>query len=163
MTRIVACLLALFFSMSSPAMERNADFRQSSFAAKGADFLPGRLGGELYDAGKLAQLEGYLGRRGITLNVGDEFLPAGRAGGFNAGERTLSLRSNPTQYEVWHELSHFRQFQRLGPESYGNLSRVQKEQFVFDLLNNSPKRWNALSFKQQQHAIDYIQRVGGIR
>lgn len=132
-------------------------------AAKGTDFMAGRLGGELYDAGKLAQLEGYLGRRGVTLQVGDEFLPVGKAGGFNAAEGTLSLRSNPTQYEVWHELSHFRQFQKIGPEAYGNLSRVQKEQFVFDLLNNSPKRWNGLNFDQQQHAIDYIQRVGGIR
>lgn len=34
MTRIVACLLALFFSMSGRAMESNADFRRSSFAAK---------------------------------------------------------------------------------------------------------------------------------
>jgi hypothetical protein len=34
MTRIVACLLALFFSMSSPAIERNADLWRSSLAAK---------------------------------------------------------------------------------------------------------------------------------
>ncbi|MCX6901908.1 MAG: hypothetical protein NTW03_00190, partial [Verrucomicrobia bacterium] len=133
-------------------------------AAKGVDFMAaGRLGGGLYDAGKLGQLEGYLGRRGVTLQVGDEFLPAGKVGGFNAAEGTLSLRSNPTQYEVWHELSHFRQFQQLGPEAYMSQSLVQKEQFVFDLLNNSPRRWDALNFDQQQHAIQYILEKGGMR
>lgn len=101
-----------------------------SLAAKGTDFMAGRLGGELYDAGKLAQFEGYLGRRRVTLRVGDEFLPAGKAGGFNAAERTLSLRSNPTQYEVWHEMSHFRQFQKLDPEAYMSQTRQMKEQFV---------------------------------
>ena len=79
------------------------------------------------------------------------------------GDSIIIDYANPTQYEVWHELSHFRQFQGIGPEAYGNLSRVQKEQFVFDLLNNLTKRWNGLNFEQQQHAIDYIQRIGGIR
>src|SRR2546423_1969445 len=99
--------------------------------------MVGRLEGDLYDASRLSQLGNYLGRRGITLRVGNEFLPANKTGGFNAMQRTLSLRNNPTQYEVWHELSHFRQFQKLGPDVYNNLSRVQKEQFVFDLLENS--------------------------
>ena len=35
MPRILICLLALLFSMSSPATEGNADFRQSSLAAEG--------------------------------------------------------------------------------------------------------------------------------
>jgi len=34
MTHIWICLLTLLFSMSSPAMEENADFRQSTLAAK---------------------------------------------------------------------------------------------------------------------------------
>ena len=36
MAHIFACLLVLLFSLSSPAMERNANFWHSSFAAKGA-------------------------------------------------------------------------------------------------------------------------------
>ena len=134
----------------------------------------GRLGGQLYDPKKLAQLEGYLGRRGVTLKVGDEFVPAGKAGGFAAspdGSATLFLRSNPTQYEVWHELGHFRHWRQLGAGDYLGLQRWSRanpvqdipEQFVFDFLENAPKRWNALTFEQQQHAIRYIYRRGGIR
>jgi hypothetical protein len=59
-------------------------FAAQFLAAEGADYMAARFGGELDHAGKLAQLEGYLGRRGITLQVGDEFLPAGKVGGFNA-------------------------------------------------------------------------------
>ena len=44
-----------------------------------------------------------------------------------------------------------------------NQTRAVKEQFVFDMLENSPRRWNNLNFDQQQHAIDYIYRVGGFR
>uniref|UniRef100_UPI0027BA8A80 zincin-like metallopeptidase toxin domain-containing protein n=1 Tax=Acidovorax sp. TaxID=1872122 RepID=UPI0027BA8A80 len=127
----------------------------------------GRLGGALYPSTKLGQLDRYLAKRGITLKVGDEHLPYGKAGGFDASHGELLLRSEPTSYEVWHELSHFRHYQKIGKERYLNLPRSTDfnapEQFVFDMLENSPKRWNSLNFEQQQHAIDYIEWVGGIR
>jgi RHS repeat-associated protein len=136
---------------------------QSTLAATETDFMAGRLGGELYSADKLKKLESYLDRRGFKLQIGDEFLPAGKAGGFNATERTVMFRSNPTKYEVWHELSHFNHLRKTGPDAYIKLSPIQKEQYVFDFINNSPKRWGALNFDEQQHAIGYILRIGGIR
>ena len=127
----------------------------------------GRLGGTLYPPVKLGQLDGYLAKRGITLKVGDEHLPYGKAGGFDASRGELLLRSEPTNYEVWHELSHFRQYQMIGREKYLKLPRSidfnAPEQFVFDMLENSPKRWNSLSYEQQRHAVDYIEWIGGIR
>jgi hypothetical protein len=136
---------------------------------RGMDFVEstGRLGGELYDAGKLAKLERYLDRRGIKLKVGDEFVPDGKAGGFAQDGSSLVFRSNPTNFEVWHELGHLRQFQKIGKDAYMKLPRSTTfnapEQHVFDLLENSKKRWNALNFDEQQHAIDYIERIGGFR
>jgi hypothetical protein len=68
---------------------------------------------------------------------------------------------------VWHELSHFRQYQKLGRDAYLDLPRTKDfnapEQFVFDMLENSPKRWNSLNFDEQQHAIRYIENIGGFR
>jgi hypothetical protein len=75
----------------------------------------------------------------------------------------LLLRSGPTESEMRHERSHFRQVQQVGPDVYSHLNRLQKEQYVYDLINNSPKRWNALTFEQQQQAIWYIEKLGGIR
>ncbi len=36
----------------------------------------------------------------------NEFLPSNKAGRFDAASGILYLRSNPVQYEVWHEVSH---------------------------------------------------------
>ena len=138
-------------------------------SAIGTDYIDdvGRLGGQIYSPEKLAQLEQYLARRGVTLKVGDEFLKQGKAGGFARDGSELILRNNPTQYEVWHELAHFTQYRKIGPEAYLTLPRSltynAPEQFVFDLLENSPRRWNALNLQERQHAIDYIERIGGFR
>ncbi len=147
-------------------------------ADEGAQALPvsasietGSLGGQLYPAAKLEQLGSYLAKRGVALKVGDEFLPPDARGVFavyNSGGAELVLGSNPTAYEVWHELSHYIQYRRIGEEAYTALSRSRElgnvpEQFVFDMLENSPKRWSALTYEEQQHAIAYIERVGGFR
>jgi len=141
-----------------------ADTKTSS-----TDFIDdvGRRGGILYSPKKLLQLDSYLEKRGVKLKVGDKHVPLGKAGGFNSEKGILFLRSNPTNYEVWHEVSHFRQYQKIGKEAYLNLPRTKNfnapEQFVFDMLENSQKRWNALNFEEQQHAIRYIESIGGFR
>jgi Metallopeptidase toxin 4 len=137
----------------------------SAYATRGLDLAggAGRLGGELYPASRLPVLERFLARRGITLQVGDEFVPAHAAGAFDSAGGRILLRSNPTKYEVWHELSHWIQFRRIGPDAYRALPRWAREQFVFDMLENNSARWMSLSSPQRQHAVDYILSVGGIR
>ncbi len=136
---------------------------------RGQDLIEasGRLGGEIYSASKLRQLESYLSRRGITLKVGDEHLPPNGAGAFNYAKGELLLRSNPTSYEVWHELSHYLHYRKIGAEAYSNLPRSTlnnvPEQFVFDMLENSKRRWGNLNDVERRHAIDYIERIGGFR
>ncbi|MFD2088467.1 zincin-like metallopeptidase toxin domain-containing protein [Brevibacillus brevis] len=136
----------------------------------------GRLGGTLYNDKDLRLLGNYLEKRGVTLKVGDEFLPPGKGGGFNYNTDELVLRSNPTQYEVWHELSHYLHYRRIGKDAYSNLPRTYgpvpmndltqfnaPEQFVYDMLSNSPKRWNSLNEAEQLHANWYIMQYGGLR
>ena len=90
-------------------------------------------------------------------------MPPNVAAGFDGVKKEIVFRRNATEFEVWHELSHLRQYQRIGPEAYSNLTRIQKEQFVFDLLENSKKRWYGLSELERLDPIDYILRIGGIR
>ncbi|UQZ77759.1 hypothetical protein C2I17_23540 [Niallia circulans] len=136
----------------------------------------GRLGGKHYSEKDLKLLGNYLEKRGVTLKVGDEFLPPGKGGGFNYNTGELVLKSNPTQYEVWHELSHYIQYKQIGKEAYSNLPRTSgpvpmndltkfnaPEQFVYDMLSNNPKRWNSLNEAEQLHANWYITQYGGIR
>ena len=141
--------------------------RQSN-AVRGMDFMSkvGSRGGKIYDPQKLEQLKGYFERRGITLEVGDQFVPVGKSGGFDGTHRKMVLRSEPTEYEVWHEVGHYRDYQKKGAKIYNDPEvhpSVAREQVVFDMLQNSSKRWNALTLEEQEHAIWYIQYVGGIR
>uniref|UniRef100_UPI001F451BD3 RHS repeat-associated core domain-containing protein n=1 Tax=Paenibacillus wulumuqiensis TaxID=1567107 RepID=UPI001F451BD3 len=134
-----------------------------------------RLGGKLYKQKDLEMLAKYLERRGVTLKVGDEYLPLNKGGAFDGSTATLYLRSNPTEYEVWHELSHYIQYQAIGKEAYNQLPRTRgiipmndlsqfnaPEQFVYDMLSNS-KRWNKINEEEQKHANWYIDNFGGIR
>ena len=136
---------------------------------KGTDFIEGtgRLGGDLYDKSKLAKMEKYMEKRGVEFKVGDEFVPWGKAGGFAQDGSKLVLLSNPTKYEVWHELAHYVQFKKIGRALYEGLERSPKlnapEEFVFNFLKNSFKRWNALTPDQQASAIRYIQKYRGIK
>jgi Metallopeptidase toxin 4 len=159
-------LLGMGVSAAGVMMPYGAGLRSAGRAPIGtldAMDSAGRLGGKLYDTNKLGQLKRYLERRGVALQVGDEYVPLGKAGGFDSIQNKLILRDAPTEYEVWHEMSHFRQRQSLGNELYNLQTRAQKEQHVFDTLENSTKRWNTLNFEQQMHAIEYIERVGGFR
>lgn len=129
----------------------------------------GYLGGKLYGPSRLATLESHLDKRGVDLLVGDEFLNLGQAGGFktfrpDSGIRPqMILGTNPTEYQVTHELGHYVHYSKVGPEAYWNLPRTPSwnapEQTVFDMLEH-PARWQKLNPAEQRHAINYINRKG---
>jgi hypothetical protein len=131
-----------------------------------ADAVEGLPAGKLYGERRLEVLRKHLEKRGVELNVGDEFLLPGQGGGFAVrpnGAARMVLRSNPTEYVVTHELGHYVHWRGLGTDAYLKLPRTPKwnaaEQFVFDQLEK-PTRWWRFSDAERQHAIDYIERVG---
>lgn len=144
---------------------------QTSGFNEGIDFIgdTGRLGGNLYGEKRLNQLSKYLDKRGIKLEINDEFLNSRNAnGGFDAVNGKLILKSDATEYEVWHELSHYIQYKKLGKESYLELPRTTDfnapEQYVFDMLENNKRRWaEQLTEEERIHASEYIYRAGGLR
>jgi hypothetical protein len=78
---------------------------------------------------------------------------------YKDGSATLFLRSNPTHYEIMHELMHREQFQRIGAILFSKLSRLEREQYVYDALRK--KCWKRLTQAEQQHAMAYITNQGG--
>ncbi len=121
-----------------------------------------RLGGELFPASRLPVLERHLARRGVTLQVGDELLPFGKAAGFDAKAGRMVFMNNPTRYEVQHELLHWIQSRKLGVEAYSKLTPLDKEQFVFNMFSDNPSRWMSLSPEQQTHAVKLVEGYGGV-
>lgn len=97
MNHLLVCLLTLLFSLSSPAMEGNADFPQSSLAAK-----PG-----VQDAIYLYQKVGAQGEHlkfDITKNAATRYTQEELAGGrlriIGQGERSEMLSLERQLYET---------------------------------------------------------------
>ena len=116
----------------------------------------GRLDGELYGDAQLAKLESYLARRNVTLvKDADTFLDNLKAGAafepLQNGAGNLYLRSNPTAYDVWHELVHYRDFARLGYDEYIGLGSAAREQSVYEVLNGD-RRWGMLNDADRRNA-----------
>jgi hypothetical protein len=78
------------------------------------------------------------------------------------GSSTIFLKSNPTRYEVLHELAHLEHFESLKNDfkNWCKLTMTQKEQYVYDALRKSAS-WATFSSKERQDARDYIIKVGG--
>ena len=129
-------------------------------APNSVDNLVGRMGGELYGRQRLGSLTRYLERRGIDLRIG-------KSNSFKVfpGDKrpVLTLKRNPTEYEVWHELSHYLHFNRVGKSQYlSYLRRPGVNIPEAEVFRSLAGRWNKLNAKQQQHAIEYLRDTWGM-
>jgi hypothetical protein len=89
-----------------------------------------------------------------------ETIPGYRAGaafwgssGTKYGE--IYLRRNATLYELMHELRHAHDYLSLGPTEYGKLTELQKEERVYEWIQN--QRW--LTDTELASAFNYIQQA----
>ena len=135
-----------------------------------SDLLRTRLNGVLYGSERLTHLQRFLDMRKIDLVLDSSDLGLAR-GEFRVprslNERPqLLLRSNATEYEVWHELSHYTHYRRIGPEAYTHLRRTpgynEAEIEAYYTLRNS-KLFYRLNPDEQLHALEYFEQHGGVR
>ena len=118
-------------------------------------------GDSLYGKGRLDKLKSYLERRGIKLRLDDPRLPANKGGGFIAETGEMLLRPNATKSQVWHELSHYLDFKKLGKEAYMKLPYpLGREQLVYNRLFQS-RHWNLMSLWDRALLETKIERLGG--
>lgn len=104
------------------------------------------------DAQQLQNIEDFyhtLDARGVGFRAMDP----------DTGKPTVYLWPNSTALQVKHELSHYLDCKRLGPENYSSLSPLQKEQMVLDRLQNKKKFWNKLNMKEREFSIDYVETI----
>ncbi len=146
-----------------------ADDLMAAESGGGLDLVQGtgRLGGKLYGPDRMNQLANYLEKRNIKLILDDPMLDSRRMNGaFNRVKGELLLRSDATEYEVWHELSHYIQYRQIGPEAYSQLTRSptynEPEEFVLQMLAGNNRRWiYQLNQAERDHAIWYILKTRG--
>jgi RHS repeat-associated protein len=121
------------------------------------------LGGRPYGARRMRTLRRYLDRRGVDLVEGPP--GGGRFTVPQAGRPELQLPQNATEYLVWHELSHYRHYKKIGRDAYRALPRSKRfnapERYVFDALER-PTRRRRLNQREIFHARDYAERTGAL-
>jgi hypothetical protein len=119
------------------------------------------MGGQVVDAARLDRLEGILARSKTTLvRNADSYLDGrGVAAEFKSSETgaRLFVRSDVTQYELYHELKHFGDYNRLGFEGYRKMGPLGREESVFNYL----KRQSWMTKAEVDHAYDRIRREHG--
>lgn len=153
---------ALYGVVRGFSAAHNLRLGSSTRSSKGnatQDLMIGRKGGKVASRDYLRKLDAHLARRGVDFKVGGK-------GVFRvpvSGRPLLRVPRNPTMYEVWHELMHFRQYQHMGRGAYMAQARGPgnaPEQFVYNALRNG-RHWDLLNPAEQNHAQNYIYSWGG--
>jgi hypothetical protein len=118
-----------------------------------------RVAGRLYDPIRLDALRRYLDQNGVDLIVDsteNKFVAR------SVGRHQLHLRPDPTLYEVYHELQHYRHLGGVGYSRFSRTSEALREQYVYDQLRLSTNLWqNVMNQAERDNAFIYILLKGG--
>ena len=91
------------------------------------------------------QFERFKGKAGSELHI--QQLPGGKS--------RIIVRSNPTKYELYHELKHWADYNRLGPDEFKALRERGQEESVYQYMEK--QKW--LNEDEAAHAKDFIEDV----
>ena len=102
------------------------------------------------------------GSRGIKVKVDKKgkILPHNVEAGFDNVNGVIYVRKEPTKINLYHEGYHAQQWLDIGYENYQKLTRVQREEYVFNEIMKNKHLFDDASIK---HSIDYIERLRGDR
>jgi hypothetical protein len=113
-----------------------------------------RVPGRPYDQIRLDALQRYLDRNNVDLirNSADRKFVA-----HAVGRHQLHLCPDPTFYEVYHELQHYRHVAGVGFARFSRTSETLREQYVYDQLRLNTILWqNVLNQAERDDAFLYI-------
>jgi hypothetical protein len=95
---------------------------------------------------------------GIVDNVDDLFKIMEKydfVGGFDAVNKQFVLRDGASELVIFHEMAHVKHFEIYG-EAYHNLSRLEKETYVWNQVYENKDRWTKAEL---QSSLDYINEI----
>lgn len=125
--------------------------------------------GEVIPDGVLKRLSRRLNRNNVSIinndwakNILDKTGDVAQFVRFKDGSAGILLRPNATRYQLVHELKHYEHW-LANKTLYGQLSRLEREEFVFKALQES-HHWKSLTSEEQKHAnehIKYFRRLFG--
>lgn len=123
--------------------------------------MKGWRGGVIVSDDVLNRLSSRLSRNHVTIirndwatGVLDKTGDAAQFVRFKDGSAAILLRPRATRYQLLHELKHYEHW-LANRKLYGQLSRLDREEFVFQALQAS-HHWMSLTPAERNHAIDLI-------
>jgi hypothetical protein len=107
----------------------------------------GQLGGRLFPQEMIPALVKYLESRNVYLYEAIN-------GSFDGIRGFMTLPKNPTVLNVLHELSHFLDFQKYGPDYYRLFTSFEREMMVLERLMNN-RNWLTFTNREQWWSVFY--------
>jgi zincin-like metallopeptidase toxin 4 of polymorphic toxin system len=118
-----------------------------------------RVAGRLYGQDRLDALRKYLDRNNVDVflnSTENKFIA------HSVGRHQMYLPPNPTYYEVYHELQHYRHLRGVGYARFSRTSEALREQYVYDQLRLNTNLWrNVFNDAERNNAFLYILLKGG--
>jgi hypothetical protein len=118
-----------------------------------------RVAGRLYGPNRLDALRKYLDRNNVDFilnSTENKFIAQA------IGRHQMYLPPDPTYYEVYHELLHYRHLRGVGYARFSRTTEMLREQYVYDQLRLSTNLWrNVFNDAERNNAFLYVLLKGG--
>jgi hypothetical protein len=99
----------------------------------------------------------YWGRCGIKVKIDkDGILPERMAAGFDYKDGIIYVREKPSNISMAHEGYHTKQWLKLGKEEYLKLTRLQREELVYEQIMKNQYRFDKASIDNAKIYIDRL-------
>ncbi|MGM0491110.1 MAG: zincin-like metallopeptidase toxin domain-containing protein [Planctomycetota bacterium] len=129
-----------------------------------ADAMKAWKDGEVIAESVLKRLSSRLNRNNVSIiqtEWAQEILEKSGHGAhfvrFKDGSAGILLRPDATRYQLVHELKHYEHW-LADPKKYGTLSKLEREEFVFEALKRS-NHWRLFNDAERAHAEEYIEYI----
>ncbi|MGV7115125.1 zincin-like metallopeptidase toxin domain-containing protein [Paenibacillus kyungheensis] len=107
---------------------------------------------------EIRQFKQYWGQYGINVKVDKKgkVLRGELETGFDYGSGEIWIKKNPSLINLYHEGYHAEQWLALGKDSYMNLSRLEREEYVFSRVMQNKTIFDEASLN---HSREYIRSL----
>lgn len=116
------------------------------------------IGETLATKKQVKQFKEKWGQLGIPVKMDKKgkVLTGNHEAAFDYGKGRIFIKKNPTVVNIYHEGYHAEQWLGIGKDAYMKLSRLDREEYVFEQIMKNQHLFDDASIK---HSIEYINRL----
>ncbi|MDQ1232534.1 hypothetical protein QE450_000032 [Paenibacillus sp. SORGH_AS306] len=140
-------------SIDSKVIHETLDYRK-------VQILKNSIGENLASRKEIRQFKKTWGQVGVTVNVDKrrKVLTGKYEAGFDYSNAEIWTKKNPSLIKLYHEGYHAEQWLAIGKDTYMNLSRLEREEYVFSRVMKNEELFDDNSIN---HSKEYINDLEG--